>query len=47
MNPGIRANQETRLESLRKTIRDTETQRDKANDQLEKMIADLRIEASL
>ena len=39
--------QETRLEALRKTIHDTETQRDKANDQLEKMIDDLQIEATL
>lgn len=39
--------QETQLESLRKTIRDTEAQRDKANEQLEKMVADLQIEASL
>jgi hypothetical protein len=39
--------QETQLESLRKTIRDTETQRDKANDQLEKMIDELQIEATL
>lgn len=39
--------QETQLESLRKTIRDTEAQRDKANDQLEKMIDELQIEAAL
>jgi hypothetical protein len=39
--------QETQLESLRKTIRDTEAQRDKANDQLEKMIDELQIEAKL
>jgi chromosome segregation ATPase len=39
--------QETQLESLRKTIRDTEAQRDKANDQLEKMIDELHIEATL
>jgi hypothetical protein len=39
--------QETQLESLRKTIRDTEAQRDKANDQLEKMIDGLHIEATL
>jgi hypothetical protein len=39
--------QETQLETLRKTIRDTETQRDKANDQLEKMIDELQIEATL
>jgi hypothetical protein len=39
--------QETQLEALRKTIRDTEAQRDKANGQLEKMIDELQIEASL
>jgi hypothetical protein len=39
--------QETQLEALRKTIRDTEAQRDKANDQLEKMIDELQIEAVL
>jgi len=39
--------QETQLEALRKTIRDTEAQRDKANDQLEKMIDELQIEATL
>src|ERR1700675_1874350 len=39
--------QETQLESLRKTIRDTEARRDKANDQLEKMIDELQIEATL
>jgi hypothetical protein len=39
--------QETQLETLRKTIRDTEAQRDKANDQLEKMIDELQIEATL
>ena len=39
--------QETQLEALRKKIHDTETQRDKANDQLEKMIDDLQIEATL
>jgi hypothetical protein len=39
--------QETQLESLRKTIRDTEAQRDKANDQLEKMIDELQFEATL
>jgi hypothetical protein len=39
--------QETQLESLRKTIRDTEAQRDKANEQLEKMIDELQIEATL
>jgi len=39
--------QETQLESLRKTIRDTEAQRDKANNQLEKIIDELQLEASL
>jgi hypothetical protein len=39
--------QETQIESLRKTIRDTEAQRDKANDQLEKRIDELQIEATL
>ncbi len=39
--------QETQLEVLRKTIRDTEVQRDTANDQLEKMIDRLQLEASL
>ncbi len=39
--------QETQLEALRKTIRDTEAQRDKANEQLEKMIGELQIEATL
>jgi chromosome segregation ATPase len=39
--------QETQLESLRKTIRDTEAERDKANGQLEKMIDELQIEATL
>jgi len=39
--------QETQLESLRKNIQATEAQRDKANAQLENMIQDLQIEASL
>jgi hypothetical protein len=39
--------QETQLDALRKKIRDTEAQRDKANEQLEKMIDDLQIEATL
>ena len=39
--------QETQLEGLRKTIRDKEAQRDKENDQLEKMIDELQIEATL
>ena len=37
--------QETQLDALRKKIQDAEAQRDKANDQLEKMIEDLQIEA--
>lgn len=39
--------QETQLDVLRKTIRDTEAERDKANDLLGKMIDDLQIESSL
>jgi hypothetical protein len=39
--------QETQLESLRKNIQATEAQRDKANAQLENMIQDLQIEASI
>ncbi|HEV2194657.1 MAG TPA: carboxypeptidase regulatory-like domain-containing protein [Candidatus Acidoferrum sp.] len=39
--------QETQLEALRKKIQDTEAQRDNANDQLEKMIDDLQIEATM
>jgi len=39
--------QETQLEALRKKIQDTETQRDKANLQLENMIGDLQIEATM
>jgi len=39
--------QETQLETLRKTIRDTEAQRDRANQQLEKMIDELQLEATL
>jgi hypothetical protein len=39
--------QETQLEALRKTIRDTEAQRDNANEQLEKTIDELQIEATL
>ncbi len=39
--------QETQIETLRNTIRDTEAQRDKANEQLEKMIDQLQIEATL
>jgi hypothetical protein len=39
--------QETQLETLRKSIQDTEAQRDKANSELEAMIDDLQIEATL
>jgi hypothetical protein len=39
--------QETQLDQLRKKIQDTEAQRDKANDQLEKMIGELQIEATM
>ena len=39
--------QETQLDALRKKIQDTEAQRDKANAQLEKMIDELQIEATL
>jgi hypothetical protein len=39
--------QETQIEALRKTIRDTEGQRDKANDQLERMIEELQLEAAV
>jgi len=39
--------QETQLDSLRKTIQSTETQRDKANDELENMINNVHIEATL
>lgn len=39
--------QETQLEALRKQIRDTEAERDRANAQLEKMIDELQIEATL
>jgi hypothetical protein len=39
--------QETQLDVLRKKIQDTEAQRDKANNQLEKLIEDLQIEATL
>jgi hypothetical protein len=39
--------QETQLAALRKNIRDTESQRDAANEQLEQMINDLQLEASL
>ncbi|OLB34296.1 MAG: hypothetical protein AUH11_18640 [Acidobacteria bacterium 13_2_20CM_57_17] len=39
--------QETQIDTLRKKIRETEEQRDKANEVLEKMIDDLQIEATL
>jgi hypothetical protein len=39
--------QETQLETLRKTIQDTEARRDAASDELEKMIAELQLEATL
>jgi len=39
--------QETQLEALRKTIQNTEAQRDKANDQLQTLIADLQLETTL
>jgi hypothetical protein len=39
--------QETQLDVLRKKIKDTEAQRDKANEQLEKSIDELQIEATL
>ena len=39
--------QETQLEGLRKKIEDTEARRDKANEELEKMIDELQIEATL
>jgi hypothetical protein len=39
--------QESQLEGLRKKIEDTEARRDKANQELEKMIADLQIDATL
>jgi hypothetical protein len=38
--------QETQLEELRKTIQNAETQRDKANEQLEQMIAGLQLQSS-
>ena len=39
--------QETELETLRRTIQDTEGQRDQANDQLQAMIAELQLETTL
>jgi len=38
--------QETELEALRKKIRDTEAERDKANEQLEQMIGELQLEVT-
>lgn len=38
--------QETQLDVSRKKIKDTEAQRDKANEQLEKMVEELQIEAT-
>ncbi|PYT57106.1 MAG: hypothetical protein DMG35_20925 [Acidobacteria bacterium] len=37
----------SQADALRKNIQDTEAQRDKANEQLEKMIDDLQIEATM
>jgi hypothetical protein len=39
--------QETQLDTLRRTIQSTEAQRDKANEELESMIANLQLEATL
>ena len=39
--------QETQLETLRKKIRDTEAERDRANAELEKIVDELQIEATL
>jgi hypothetical protein len=39
--------QETQLDSLRKTIQSTEAERDKANDELGNMIANLQLEATI
>jgi hypothetical protein len=39
--------QETQFEGLRRTIRDTEAQHNKANDQVQKMIDGLQIEATV
>jgi hypothetical protein len=39
--------QETQLDVLRKKIQETEGQRDKANDELQKMIDSLQLEATL
>ena len=39
--------QETQLAALRKSIQDTESQRDRENDQLQKMVDDLQLDATL
>jgi len=39
--------QETELETLRKTIRDAEAKRDEASAQLDQMVADLNLEADV
>jgi len=39
--------QETQIDVLRKKIRDSEAQRDKANSELEKMMEELQIETSV
>jgi len=39
--------QETQLDALRKKIQDTEARRDTANDQLQKIINDLKMESTL
>jgi len=39
--------QETQIEALRKTIQETEAQRDAANEKLEKMVEELQLEATL
>lgn len=39
--------QETQLDSLRKTIQSTEARRDKANDELENMIDSVQLQATL
>jgi uncharacterized protein YlxW (UPF0749 family) len=39
--------QETQLDTLRKTIQNTEAQRDKANEELQNMIDNLQLEATL
>jgi uncharacterized phage infection (PIP) family protein YhgE len=39
--------QETQLDNLRKTIQNTEAQRDQANQELQNMIDNLQLEATL